>query len=176
VLDTNVVLSALVFGKGTTARLRAAWQGGHCLPLVSTATAQELVRDLAYPKFRLDAQEQQELLADYLPYAEAARIPQPPPTVPRCRGPFDMPFLHLAAASRADALVTGDADLLTLARVGRCPIMTPDAFVSGLPPAVPTHAVLSEQPVRTRVAVARAAVAGSPGRSSYLSRGTRPCK
>ena len=66
VIDTNVVLSALVFGKGTTARLRAAWQGGHCLPLVSTATAQELVRVLAYPKFRLDPQEQQELLADYL--------------------------------------------------------------------------------------------------------------
>jgi len=139
VLDTNVVLSALVFGKGTTARLRAAWQGGHFLPLVSTATAQELVRVLAYPKFRLDAQEQQELLADYLPYAEAVRIPQPPPTVPLCRDPFDMPFLHLAAAGRADALVTGDADLLTLARVGRCPIMTPDAFVSGLPPAVSPH-------------------------------------
>ena len=55
VLDTNVVLSALVFRKGTTARLRAAWQGGHCLPLVSAATAQELMRVLSYPKFRLDA-------------------------------------------------------------------------------------------------------------------------
>lgn len=140
VLDTNVVLSALVFGKGTTARLRAAWQGGHFLPLVSTATAQELVRVLAYPKFRLGAQEQQELLADYLPYVVAVRIPQPPPTVPLCRDPFDMPFLHLAVAGRAHALVTGDADLLTLARVGRCPIMTPDAFVSGLPPAVSPHA------------------------------------
>jgi putative PIN family toxin of toxin-antitoxin system len=140
VIDTNVVLSALVFGKGTTARLRAAWQGGHCLPLVSTATAQELVRVLAYPKFRLDAQQQQELLADYLPYAEAVRIPQSPPTVPVCRDPFDMPFLHLAVAGRADALITGDADLLTLACMGRCPIMTPEAFVSGLPPAVPPHA------------------------------------
>ena len=140
VLDTNVVLSALVFGKGTAARLRAAWLGCHCLPLVSTATAQELVRVLAYPKFRLDAQEQQELLADYLPYAEAVRIPRLPPTVPVCRDPFDMPFLHLAAAGRADALVTGDADLLTLARVGRCPIMTPEAFVSGLPLAVSPHA------------------------------------
>lgn len=134
VLDTNVVLSALVFGKGTTARLRAAWQGGHCLPLASTATAQELVRVLAYPKFRLDAREQQELLADYLPYAEVVRIPQPPPAMPTCRDPFDMPFLHLAAAGRADALVTVDADLLTLARVGHCPIMTPEAYLSRLQP------------------------------------------
>ena len=63
-LDTNVALSALVFGKGSTARLRAAWQGGHFLPLVSTATAQELVRVLTYPKFRLSAHAQQELLAN----------------------------------------------------------------------------------------------------------------
>ena len=139
VLDTNVVLSALVFAAGPTARLRQGWQAGRFLPLVSTVTARELVRVLAYPKFKLDAAEQQELLADYLPYAEAVRIPQPPPTVPLCRDPFDMPFLHLAAAGRADALVTGDADLLTLARMGRCPIMTPDAFVSGLPPAVSPH-------------------------------------
>lgn len=133
VIDTNVVLSALVFGRGTTARVRTAWQGGLCLPLVSTDTAQELVRVLAYPKFRLDAQEQQELLADYLPYAEVVRISEPPPTVPVCRDPSDMPFLHLAAVGRADALVTGDADLLTVAHVGRCPVMTPDAFLSALP-------------------------------------------
>ena len=140
VIDTNVVLSALVFGKGTTARLRAAWQGGHCLPLVSTATAQEIVRVLAYPKFRLDVQEQQELLADYLPYAEAVRIPRPAPAVPVCRDPFNTPFLHLAAAGHADALVTGDGDLLTLARVGRCPIMTPEAFLNSLSPTVPRRA------------------------------------
>jgi uncharacterized protein len=144
VLDTNVVLSALVFGKGRTALLRAAWQDGRFSPLISTATAQELVRVLACPKFRLGAQQQEELLADYLPYAEAVRIPRPPPAVPVCRDPFDMPFLHLAAAGRADALVTGDADLLSLARVGRCPIMSAEAFWSGVgamplpaPPAPP---------------------------------------
>lgn len=132
VLDTNVVLSALVFGKGSTTRLRTAWQAGLCLPLVSTASAQELIRVLAYPKFKLTAQEQQELLADYLPYAQVIRIAQPPPQVPACRDPFDVLFLHLAAAGRADALVTGDADLLVLARVGRCPIMTPHVFLSSL--------------------------------------------
>jgi putative PIN family toxin of toxin-antitoxin system len=134
VLDTNVVLSALVFGKGTTARLRAAWQGGLCLPLVSTATAQELMRVLAYPKFRLDSSAQEELLADYLPYTQAIRIPQPLPEVPPCRDPFDLPFLHLAAAGRADVLVTGDADLLALAGSASCPILTPEAFLSSLEP------------------------------------------
>lgn len=134
VLDTNVVLSALAFGKGTTAQLRTAWQAGSCVPLVSAATAEELVRVLAYPKFKLTVPEQQELLADYLPHAQAVRIPQPPPAVPACRDPFDIPFLYLAAAGRADALVTGDADLLTSAHVGRCPIMTPQVFLSILTP------------------------------------------
>lgn len=132
VLDTNVVLSALVFAKGPTARLRLLWQAGACVPLVSTSTAQEVVRVLAYPKFRLTAQAQRELLADYLPYAAVVRVPDPPPAVPACRDRFDLPFLHLAAAGRAAALVTGDSDLLSLARVGRCPIQTPDAFLRGL--------------------------------------------
>ncbi len=140
VFDTNVVLSALVFAAGNTARLRGAWQAGACVPLVSTATARELVRVLAYPNFELTAHEQQELLADYLPHAEVVRIPQPPPAVAACRDPFDVPFLHLAVAGRADALVTGDADLLTWGRVGRCPILTPKAFSGGLSPLEPDHA------------------------------------
>ena len=53
VLDTHVVLSALLFGGGPAGRVRAGWQEGRFVPLVSTATAQELVRVLAYPKFRL---------------------------------------------------------------------------------------------------------------------------
>lgn len=130
VFDTNVVLSALVFAKGPSAGLRSVWQGGLSVPLVSTATARELVRVLGYPKFRLDADQQRELLGDYLPYAQVVRIPEPPPKVPECRDPFDVPFLHLAAAGRAAFLVTGDADLLTLGRVGRCEIVTPAAFAA----------------------------------------------
>lgn len=132
-LDTNVVLSALLFTRGGTARLRLEWQAGRCVPLVSAVMARELVRVLSYPKFKLDPAEQEELLADYLPYAQVVTIPQPSPAVPDCRDPFDLPFLHLAAAGNADALVTGDADLLILGRVGRCSIITPDAFLSGMP-------------------------------------------
>jgi putative PIN family toxin of toxin-antitoxin system len=132
VLDTNVVLSALVFRGGAAGQARQAWQRGLVLPLASTATAQELVRVLAYPKFRLSQAEQHELLADYLPYAETVRIPQPPPTVPDCRDVLDVPFMHLAVAGRAQALVTGDHDLLALGaefeRVHGCPIMTLDVF------------------------------------------------
>ena len=132
VLDTNVVLSALVFRGGTAGQVRQAWQRGLVLPLASTATVQELVRVLAYPKFRLSPAEQDDLLADFLPYAETVRIPQPPPTVPDCRDALDMPFMHLAVAGKARALVTGDRDLLAVAaefeRAYPCPILTLDAF------------------------------------------------
>lgn len=117
VLDTNVVLSALVFGAGTAGRLRLGWQHGVFVPLASTATVQELIRVLAYPKFRLSRLEQDELLADYLPHTQAVRIPQPPPTVPKCRDLLDVPFMHLAVAGKAKVLASGDRDLLALADV-----------------------------------------------------------
>ena len=132
VLDTNVVLSALVFGGAAAGRVRQAWQQGALLPLASTATVQELVRVLAYPKFRLSSEEQKELLADYLPHTETVRIPQPPPLVPKCRDVLDAPFMHLAVAGKAKALVSGDRDLLAIAaefeQASGCPILTLDVF------------------------------------------------
>jgi putative PIN family toxin of toxin-antitoxin system len=116
VLDTNVVLSALVFGGGQAGQLRRAWQAGAFVPLASAVTVQELVRVLAYPKFALSRAEQDELLADFLPYAQTVRMPQPPPPVPECRDPLDVPFLQLASAGQAQWLVSGDKDLLVLAQ------------------------------------------------------------
>jgi putative PIN family toxin of toxin-antitoxin system len=129
VLDTNVVLSALLFGGGPAARVRVGWQSGRFVPLAGTATAQELVRVLGYPKFRLSTAEQAELLADFMPWVEVVDIPTPPPQVPRCRDPHDLPFLRLAVAGKARALVSGDRDLPALAGArGLCPILSVDAF------------------------------------------------
>lgn len=134
VLDTSVVLSALVFGIGPAGRLRLAWQRRGFVALASRATVQELVRVLAYPKFRLTAQEQEELLADYLPYTEVVVIPSQVPSVPQCRDPLDAPFLHLAVAGGADLLVSGDRDLLAMAvefnETSGCRIVGLDAFFS----------------------------------------------
>ena len=134
VLDTNVVLSALVFGGGLPGRVRQAWQASAIQPLASSASVQELVRVLAYPKFRLSALEQHELLADYLPYTQTVRIPEPPPVVPECRDALDRPFMQLAVAGQASVLVSGDRDLLAIARefekASGCLILTMEAFCS----------------------------------------------
>lgn len=150
VLDTNVVLSALVFGAGTAGRLRLGWQQGVFVPLASTATVQELMRVLAYPKFRLSRLEQDELLADYLPHTQAVRIPEPPPTVPQCRDPLDVPFMHLAVAGKAKVQVSRDRDLLALAqsfeKTSGCQIVNLDTFVRvhSLSPEVYTQERIQE--------------------------------
>jgi putative PIN family toxin of toxin-antitoxin system len=117
VLDTNVVLSALLFRQGTAPRFRHLWQAQALLPLVSAQTARELVRVLAYPKFRLSPLDREELLADYLPYAQVVRPEDHSKALarlPRSRDPFDDMLIDLAQAGKAQVLVTGDKDLLAL--------------------------------------------------------------
>ena len=102
-------------------------------PLASRDTAAELIRVVPYPKFGLTADERRDLLDDYLPYCETVTLPDPPPVVPECRDPFDRPFLELALAGRADALITGDADILALAESFAVPILSPAALEMRLP-------------------------------------------
>jgi putative PIN family toxin of toxin-antitoxin system len=102
---------------------------GRIVPLASSATAQELVRVLAYPKFKLTTGEQHDLLGDYLHWVQVVQIPVPPPATPPCRDPFDLPFLQLAVAGKAHALVSGDKDLLALAGTrGLCRVLSVAAF------------------------------------------------
>lgn len=128
VLDTNVILSALLFHAGAVSWLRGTWRSGRIRPLASRYTTTELIRVLTYPKFRLTEDERQDILDDYLPHCETVAVPDPPPIVPECRDPFDLPFLELALAGRADALVTGDRDLLALNESFSVPILPPATF------------------------------------------------
>ena len=114
VFDTNVLVSALLFRRGLLGWLVDVWQTERVRPLGSKATIVELLRVLGYPKFRLAAGDRQALLEEYLPWCEAIVVP-PTVDVPDCRDPEDRMFLELAAAANADALVTGDGDLLVLA-------------------------------------------------------------
>lgn len=129
VIDTNLVLSALVFG-GRLSRLRLAWQNNRFIPLASEVTISELVRVLTYPKFKLTNSEQEDLLSDYLPFCDTVLMPDTLPVVPECRDSFDIPFLLLAVVGQANYLVTGDGDLLCLSDKFSCPILTVDEFLT----------------------------------------------
>ena len=125
VIDTNVVLSALLFPRGRLAWLRAAWHAGRIVPVVSTDTLAELVRVLAYPKFGFDASDQKALLTHYMVHAEAVPTPRTRARLPKCRNQFHEMFLRLAYAAKVDALVIGDKDLLELAAESKIPILGP---------------------------------------------------
>ena len=129
VLDTNCVLSALLFRTGRLVWLRDAWQTQRIKPLASHHTAAELLRVLKYPKFRLTAGEREDLLADYLPWIESVDTTAAHVEAPNVRDPDDHPFLVLALPGDADVLVTGDRDLLVLAgSIERPAILAPADF------------------------------------------------
>lgn len=132
VLDTNIVVSALLFAHGRLAPVRLAWHSGAFVPLASAATVDELIRVLSYPKFKLTAGDRDELLGDYLPYCTAVRMPAKAPKVPSCRDQWDLQFLQLAAYARANFLVTGDRDLLDIRDKTRFANVTAEAFTSEL--------------------------------------------
>ena len=134
VLDTNVVVSALLFERGRVAWVRGLWFDRRIVPLINRPTLQELVRVLAYPKFALDTDAMQAVLEAYVPYTTTVTVAGPVSgRLPRCRDPHDQPFLNLAAAGRAEVLVSGDRALLELA--GRTPfaIEAPDRFRARFP-------------------------------------------
>lgn len=129
VLDTNCLVSALLFSRGRLAWLRHAWQSGRFVPLVNRDTATELIRVLGYPKFRLARSEQDALLADFLPHTETVAIRRRPVNLPKLRDPADLVFLALTVRAKADALVSGDRDILSVRKhLNTVPILSAAEF------------------------------------------------
>jgi uncharacterized protein len=123
VFDTNVVVSALIFGR-RLAWLRHTWASGKLTHVVCRETTSELLRVLAYPKFRLDAAERTALLENYLPYAEIMPLPDSLSRLPAtCRDRDDLIFLRLSIAAGVP-LVTGDADLKVLPEVASVTVLS----------------------------------------------------
>lgn len=128
VLDTNCLVSALIFSRGKFAWLREAWQTQRFVALASRDTVSELLRVLAYPKFKLTRDEQETLLADFLPYVETVKIDATPDGLPAIRDADDIIFLVLATVARADALVSGDGDIQAVREAFHVPILTVAEF------------------------------------------------
>ena len=114
VLDTNVWLDWLIFDDPAIVSLRNARDDNGIEIVIDTPCRDELVRVLAYPKFELDEQSQQQLLAqadqisiqlDDLCYPAAHALPA-------CDDPDDVKFQSLAYASNAEWLISKDNALL----------------------------------------------------------------
>ena len=124
VLDANVLLSAFVFG-GVSREVY-----DHCVA-VSTLLMSEHIMDefrrhllgkFEYSTAEADARV--DLLRCTAVFVEPDEVP-----VSSCRDPDDLPVLGTASAGEADALVSGDKDLLVLSSFRGIPIVTPRRFL-----------------------------------------------
>lgn len=130
VLDTNVVVSALLFS-GPPSRLISAWQSGRLRPVVSAPILDEYIRVLAYPKFKLTNTEIRGLLEEELiPFIET--VTAVPTNIPDLRDPDDAKFITCAVAAGVRWLVSGDDDLLSLHHVESVDILSVTAFLQQL--------------------------------------------
>ena len=132
VLDTNTVLSALLFNNSSLSQLRLCWQSQQLIPPASKATISELIRVLAYPKFKLSSIEQRSFLDEYLPYVQTIIKLEALSEAITCRDSDDIKFLELAITANADYLITGDKDLLVLPQMFQFKIITPAEFINSL--------------------------------------------
>jgi putative PIN family toxin of toxin-antitoxin system len=127
VLDTNVVVSALLF-RGELSRLHALWRKKAFTIAATKEIIEEYVRVLAYPKFKLTEREIEALVhEELLPYIEPVTVSEDIKGV--SNDPDDDKFLACAAAAKADFIVSGDAHLLNLKTYKGCPIVTAEKFL-----------------------------------------------
>ncbi len=111
VLDTNVLISAVLSAKGAPATLVRAARDGNLDVVASPHLLAELQHVLQRDQFRrfLSLAEVDELIEDL---GRILRIEvDPEPDVPVLRDPKDDYLLFLARAVGADYIVSGDADL-----------------------------------------------------------------
>lgn len=117
VIDTNVLVSALVFKDSRHLALRAAWEERRVTPLLSIATYRELKRVLGYRMFAIDDDRIQEAIAAIGPFIEWVDIdPEKTASLPKCSDRDDQKFLDVALCGEAVALLTYDKALLKLRR------------------------------------------------------------
>jgi putative PIN family toxin of toxin-antitoxin system len=125
VLDTNVLIAAFV-ARGVCAELVE-----HCVrehqPVTSVALLDEVRRGLV-GKVKATARQAEQTIKLLRTRFEVVE-PAPLGTIV-CRDPDDDVVLGTAVAGRADAIVTGDQDLLDLIRYQGIPILSPRSFWS----------------------------------------------
>ena len=127
VLDTNVLVSALI-SPGGTPRCASDLAVRRGSLIFSAATYDELAEVLARPRLQKFFGVG-EVEGFYERAAPTIRRVVPEQRIAACRDPKDDKFLDAAVAGHADFLVSGDEDLLVLDPFRGVPVLTPDAFL-----------------------------------------------
>lgn len=131
ILDTNVLVSGLMFPKSVPGSAVAAWREGRFDLVLPLAQLEEIGRVLAYPRIRKVLKWDDEAIERFLKQLYLrADVVDPAAGDLEVRDPSDLHVLQALAAGTAEVLVTGDEDLLALR--SRHAIETPAEFAKRL--------------------------------------------
>jgi len=132
VLDTNVLLSGLMYPGSTPGAVVRAWREARIELVLSVEQLAEIGRVLSYPKIRKILKWDRGTIENFLKQlylrSELVDISAMDASVPK--DPGDNIILAALIAGEAECLVTGDSDLLALRE--RYTILTPAEFVTRL--------------------------------------------
>lgn len=131
ILDTNVLLGALISSHGPPDAIYRAWRAVRFELVTSAAQLDELRRVSRYPKLKtiLPAHRVGTMVNNMQRAIVLTQLPPLPEGID-VNDPNDAFLLAMASASEADYLVTGDrrAGLLQRGSMGRTRIVTPTVF------------------------------------------------
>ena len=129
VIDTNVLLSALMSRDSSPAQVLALWRSRRFDLIIAVEQLDEIARATRYPQIRARLSP---ALAGRLinRLRDLAIVVEKLPKVRRSPDPDDNYLLALAEAEAAQFIVTGDKDLLALNRHRSTHIVTPVTLVS----------------------------------------------
>lgn len=125
VLDTNVWLSALIFG-GKPREIVELFARGSIEVVVSEEILTEMRRSVsrAFPDFLDDLERMEALIKQDADMVELGSI-----TIDVCRDPDDNRILETAVIGGCLCIVSGDNDLLSLKHCGGIHILKPSEFL-----------------------------------------------
>jgi uncharacterized protein len=133
VIDTGVLVSALIRRQGTTGEVLRTLRDGLFTAIYNTDILMEIIDVLGRPAFsRKYHIEHEDLLVLINLNRLRGDLIIPTRKVEVCRDPRDDKFLESALAGNADCIVSGDADLLALSSFENFPIWRPSEFLARL--------------------------------------------
>lgn len=133
VVDTNILVRALIRPHGSVGPVLLRLRSGHYTLLYTQSLLEELVDVFSRPRIRdkygVTEDDIKTVVALVLLHGKAGTVSQ---TLVVCRDPKDDKFLEAALAGNADVIVSGGEDLLVLDPFDGIPIVSPAEFLRRL--------------------------------------------
>jgi len=136
VIDTGVLISALISRRGTTAAVLSALRNGRFTAIYSTDLMIEIIEVLMRPIFKNKYHIQPEDITALINLIRLrGELVNPQHEIVLCRDSKDNKFLEAAFEAKADCIISGDADLLDMIFFENFPVLTQAQFLETIKPS-----------------------------------------